>query len=114
MLMDFIEWLISEADKRGWSSNRLARECGVSHTAMAKLISGKQRITFDMSYKIALAFKMPPEKVFRLAGLMPRIHPDRQVIEGIVDMLNALPKNEVAEIAEFTEFKYKKIMTKNI
>ena len=69
--MDITQWLIEEVNKRGWSFRELGRRAGLSSGAISKIITGVSLPRWEFCRKVALAFNVPAEKVFRLAGLLP-------------------------------------------
>ena len=69
--MDITQWLIEEVNKRGWSFRELGRRAGLSSGAISKVITGVSLPRWEFCRKVALAFNVPAEKVFRLAGLLP-------------------------------------------
>ena len=64
-------WVNSEAEKREWNYSEVARRAGISHSSLSLVLSGQRNITFDFCAAVAKAFGERPEKVFRIAGLLP-------------------------------------------
>ncbi len=83
--MTFSTWLIDELNKRRLSRAELARRMGMSSTTITYVINGKRNPGPDLCQAIAKAFGLPPELVYRQAGLLP---------------------NNAAESHEFEELKY--------
>jgi transcriptional regulator with XRE-family HTH domain len=71
MVTEFINWLIEEIDKRGWSNSELARRASVAPATVSMIISGKSNPGLDFCVGVARAFNVPPEDVLRRAGLLP-------------------------------------------
>ena len=69
--MNITQWLIEEVNKRGWSFRELGRRAGLSSGAISKVITGVSLPRWEFCRKVALAFNVPAEKVYRLAGLLP-------------------------------------------
>ena len=67
----FTDWLELEVKDRGWSFEELGRRAHVSSGHLSKIRTGAQLPTWEVSVRIAYALKMPPEVVFRKAGLLP-------------------------------------------
>lgn len=67
----FSEWLLLELKKREWSQADLARAAQVSRSAISEIISGRRQVGKDTANAIAEALKIPPEHVFRAAGILP-------------------------------------------
>ena len=68
---DFSEWLQTELDQRNWSKADLSRASGISPAHITRIMKREQSPGPDTCNSIARALKMPPEVVFRLAGLLP-------------------------------------------
>jgi len=64
-------WLSKELQERGWSMRELARKVGKSHTAIADIVNEQMNPSPEMCRLIADALSLPPERVFRMAGLLP-------------------------------------------
>ncbi len=71
MVDKFSGWLIQQLNQRGWYQAELARNAEVSRTAISDVISEKHTAGFDLCLAISRALKLPPEIVFRAAGLLP-------------------------------------------
>ncbi len=112
--MSFIDWVNEQIQSRGWSYNELARQCGVSSTAISKLMTGKSDISFDMCMNLSRAFKMPPVDVLVKASLLPKPHPDNEYVDYVVQRMRMLDLGEQEEIAEFVDYKYQKSRKKVI
>ena len=68
--MKFNNWILSQLKDRGWSQADLARKSGLTRGGVSNYING--RIPDENALrKIAKAFKLPAEVVFRAAGVLP-------------------------------------------
>lgn len=68
----FSEWINAELNQRGWSVRELARRAGVSHGAINNVINELRKPGSELCSGIAKALKVPPEEVFRHAGILPK------------------------------------------
>lgn len=68
---NFGDWLLAQLETRGWSQSELARRAGLGNATLSRIISGLRRAGPDAALSIAETLGEPPEKVFRLAGLLP-------------------------------------------
>lgn len=68
---DLSAWLEKELSERNWSQSDLARISGVHRAIISKIILGGSMPTPETLEAIARALKLPPEQVFRAAGLLP-------------------------------------------
>lgn len=67
----FSEWLLMTLENKEWSQADLARAAKVSRSAISEIISGNRQVGKSTATAIAHALKLPPEQVFRAAGLLP-------------------------------------------
>jgi transcriptional regulator with XRE-family HTH domain len=68
--MDFVTWLNHKLDEKGWSRSEAARRGGISASSYDKVIGGFAKPGIRFCKAVAVAFDVPEEDVFRLAGLM--------------------------------------------
>ncbi len=66
-----VDWITKETENRGWSMRELARRANLSHATISNVLSQQRRPGWDFCVGIAQAFQVPPETVFRKAGLLP-------------------------------------------
>lgn len=69
--LDFPDWLQNELNRRGWDQAGLASRSGISSAQVSRLITGIRNPGTDTCTAIARALNLPPEVVFRKAGLLP-------------------------------------------
>lgn len=73
-LMDiFSEWLNTQVSARGWSYRELGRRSDLSVAAISDVINQKTNPTWNFCLGISHALGESPEKIFRLAGLLPSL-----------------------------------------
>jgi transcriptional regulator with XRE-family HTH domain len=97
----FIDWLESELAKRRWSYNRLARRAGLSHSMLSRVRAGAAP-SWTTCRAIAEALDLPPEHVFRQAGMLPPVSREQSEYEEfchLLDQLSAEDRQELFEIA---------------
>ena len=68
---NFTPWLLKELKTRGWRPADLAHRAGLSTGSLSNILSGNRRAGIMICKAIAQALSEPPEKLFRLAGLLP-------------------------------------------
>jgi transcriptional regulator with XRE-family HTH domain len=68
---DFPGWLQAELKRQGMSQADLARESGLSTAAISRIMGGSRGVGAEACNAIAKALNLPPETVFRRAGLLP-------------------------------------------
>jgi transcriptional regulator with XRE-family HTH domain len=88
-------WLNIETETRGWSLRELARRVGVSHTTIINIANQQRRPSADLCRRIALALHVPPEEVFRKAGLLPQLPKQDKATRELNDILPLLTDEEL-------------------
>ena len=106
MDISFAEWLTEQMNEREWSQARLAKESGLSRQAIGYYLGPKSKKPDEEALqKLAKAFKMPVEQVYRAAGVPlsdPMISPE---IEQIVHEVERMSHEEQLEILSFIRWK---------
>lgn len=106
---DFVNWLNAETKRRSWSNNELGRRAGVSRSTVSLVLTGQQSPTWEFCYRVAQALKEPPEKVFRLAGLLPLAPPERDPLaQEIQDILKQLAPEDRKDLLDYARYRYQK------
>jgi transcriptional regulator with XRE-family HTH domain len=67
----FSDWLLKELNARNMSQSDLARVAGLGSGTISNIVSGNRKVGQETLDKIARALRLPPEAVFRAAGLLP-------------------------------------------
>lgn len=84
--MTFTDWLSLELEKRSWSQSELARQAGVTRGAMSHIFSHTRQPGVGLLKGIARALHLPPEEVFRMAGILePASNPEAS--PGLVEWI---------------------------
>lgn len=103
--MQFSEWLRNQLIERNWTQADLAEASGVSPAQITRIITAQRGIGLDAAKSIARALRLPPETVYRAAGLLPQ-KPMEDEKQDILDHLFAsLPPEGQEEVLEFLQFK---------
>jgi transcriptional regulator with XRE-family HTH domain len=71
MATDFSEWLQNELARRDMTPADLARNAMKDQGIISRIIRRERKPEPETLEAIARAFKLPPEHVFRMAGLLP-------------------------------------------
>lgn len=101
-------WLTRELKKRGWSHRELSRRAKVSQTAVSEAISEGRNVGCDFCLKIAKALGEPPERIFRMAGLLPALPmEDDPTLRSLIEFARGLPAAERLEMLRYVEYRYK-------
>jgi transcriptional regulator with XRE-family HTH domain len=68
---EFIAWLVSEMDERGWSQSETARRARISSGMINMVVNRQTGVGVPFCAGIAKAFGITTEEVMRRAGLLP-------------------------------------------
>jgi transcriptional regulator with XRE-family HTH domain len=93
MQTEFINWLIEEMKKRGWNNSELARRAGVVPSTVSMVLSEQQRPGLEFCTGVAQALNMPPDKILRLAGLLPPLPPSVEEEQELISIFRSVPAN---------------------
>ncbi len=106
MANDFVTWLSKEMEDRGWNNSELARRAGLVPSAVSQVIAGNRGTGPEFCRSVARAFHLPPELVFRKAGLLPPLPgPETDVTFGeLLDVVRNLSVEDRLMVLEYSEF----------
>ena len=68
---ELINYIETELRRRGWRPADLARHARITDASLSRILNESRRAGPDICRAIARALNEPPEKIFRLAGLLP-------------------------------------------
>lgn len=71
-LMSFPAWLQHKMNLHNWSASDLAKRINSYPSTVSRLLSGDRNAGVDTARAIARAFNERPEKVMKLAGILPQ------------------------------------------
>ena len=86
-LTDFLE---AELARRSWRPADLARAAGVPDATISHILNGSRRAGPDVCNALARALDKQPERIFRLAGLLPPLPPAVEEEQEAVRILRGL------------------------
>jgi len=69
--MEFVEWLNSAIEAKGWSRAEFARQTKLSPSQVTRLLNGERGIGEQSLNSIAIALKLPASLLFEKAGFLP-------------------------------------------
>jgi transcriptional regulator with XRE-family HTH domain len=70
-MVNFSVWLDQELSSRSWTRADLAQKAQISQSTLSLIYNESRKAGPDVCRSIADALKIPPEEVFRAAGLLP-------------------------------------------
>ena len=101
----FRKWLTEELDRRKWSHGELSRQSGISRPYISQVLSGDAHASVAFCYKIASTLGEAPEKLLRLAGILPASDNDPTLAE-LQDLVKNLPPSQRKEALRYLRFLY--------
>lgn len=112
-LITFIE---NELKTRGWSHRELARRAGVSQTSVSGTLAGQRSPGADFCLKLAKALGEPPEKMLRLAGLLPSVPilDGSPEIQEFLEIARNMSPNTRQQALKYLRFLYENEEDENI
>ena len=106
----FAGWVQSKLDEKGWSRLEAARRGEISASMFDKVINGYANPGPDFCTGVARAFGIPPEDVFRRAGLLPELTygtlEDGDARE-LYTIIQNLPTRERRDVIEYARMRYR-------
>ncbi len=95
----FSNWINEQLDQREWRPADLARVGNINTGLLSRIISGSRSAGPQTCIAIAQAFKLPPEQVFRIAGILPPLSPAVEEEQEAVRLLRGLsPERRAAAL----------------
>lgn len=88
--MSFIEYLDPLRIERGWTWAKLARQSGISPSAIYLIKAGARNPGIDVCDGIAGALHLPPEQIYRAAGILPSKPEADALLEELIFIFKTL------------------------
>lgn len=107
MAKDIVTWLNDELNRRGWSNSELHRRSGMANSTISMVLGGQKKPGWDFCAAIARALGEPPEKIFRLAGLLPPLPAsDDTLLQELLELAGNLSPQSREELLTYARFRY--------
>lgn len=113
LAMEFNDWLLNCLNEKGWNQSELATRAGVTRTAISDVISGRRNPGPNLCLAISRALNLPPETVFRAAGLLPAKPAATQKLDEAAYILSMLGEDDLEEIIQIARLKLERQKTAN-
>jgi len=104
-ILAFSTWLQSELDNRGWRPTDLAKRSSISDTTVSRILRGERNADIETLKAFAHAFKLPPEQVYRAAGILQPKPDMNEIIEQILHDIQDLPEADQQEVLAYIRMK---------
>jgi transcriptional regulator with XRE-family HTH domain len=101
-------WLSKELERRRWSQGELARQAGISRSFVSMVLSGDTSPSINFCHKVAQALGEAPEKVLRLAGILPSAttSDNDPILTELQDLVRNLPPQQREEALRYLQYLY--------
>lgn len=99
---DFVQWLNNAMGERGWSQSELARRAGIDQSTISRVLAG-QGAGSEFCIGIARALGELPERVLRLAGILPPLPPSVQEEHALVQHLRRMSATDRDAVVRMVE-----------
>lgn len=100
-------WLSRELDQRTWSYRELARRADISNALVSRIMSSDMKASPDFCIKVAQALGETPEKLLRLAGILPSTPTSEDdTLQELIELARSLPPEDREELLKYARFRY--------
>ena len=108
-ISDLPTWLEHEMKTRRWRPADLAKAAGIYPATLARVLNGDRKAGPDVCKGLARALEVPPDWVFRLAGLLPELPgtEDDLTLKEINEIAKNLSLDERREAREYLLWRYR-------
>lgn len=96
---------MEELKKREMSSADLSRQAGISKGAISHIVNSNRKPGTDMCLGISRAFNLPPEEVYRKAGLLPSVSEETAKTNEHTYLASQLPEQEVDDLIQYARLR---------
>jgi len=99
---EFVVWLQTQMDDKGWGVSETARKAGISHTPISYILNNGDQPTFETCKGLAQAFDIPITTVLAMAGLIEKPPERTQELDEwmlLFDRLRDEDKDEMLAMA---------------
>lgn len=103
-MADFAQWLQDELNNRGWKPIELAKTAGVDSGLISRILNRERKPGPETARGIARALKLPPEIVFRQAGLLPPEPVATPLLEELSHRAALLSEEEQQFVIDYIDF----------
>jgi transcriptional regulator with XRE-family HTH domain len=107
---NFPEWIEKQLVQRDWRPSDLARVAGIADATLSRILNETRKAGPETCVAIARALRIPPERVFRKARLLPPLiaGDDDDSIQEMIEILRRLPAPERLDLLEYMEYRYQR------
>lgn len=101
------DWINTRLKEMGWSQSELSKRSDVSRPLISQVLSGDKPPSADFCIKIAPALGETPEKLLRLAGILPAAPASEEgTLQELIDLARSLPPEDQVEVLKYARFRH--------
>ncbi len=104
-LMNTADWLQKKIEEAGITQAELSRLSGISKPHINKVLNGERGLSGQSLMAIAKALGIPPEEIYREAGLLPPVSKNDKYQEKLLFLFAQLPINEKEDLLSYLQIK---------
>jgi transcriptional regulator with XRE-family HTH domain len=111
---DFVEWLQMEMTQRGLRQADLAKAAGLYPATIAKVLARERQAGPDVCNALAKALDIPPEVIFRRAGLLPETPatPMNKTCQEVCALVQQLDLGDQDDVLDYIKFRLRRATAK--
>ena len=91
-MTDLRKWIVENPSEREWRPADLAHRGGTRDATVSRILHGSRKAGPEVCVAIVTALDVPPERVFRIAGILPPLPPaveEEEEAQGLFRGLDA-------------------------
>jgi len=101
----FGDWLQQQLNERDWTQADLVRQSKITSAGISRIMTG-QRLPGKRSLgQFAHALRLPPETLYRAAGLLPPERESTPTLDQANYLLALLPEQDQEEVLALIQFR---------
>lgn len=97
------EWVVDKMNAHKMSMSELARQSGMHHSNISKILSGKQKAGLEFYIEVARVFDAVPE-LLQVAGVVTKQEGLDMSLWELFKLVKSLSPEEQQEISELVDF----------
>jgi transcriptional regulator with XRE-family HTH domain len=103
--IDFPGWLQKQMDARKWGQADLANAAGINRQVIWGYLNRSKKPSEEILVKLAHALEIPPQEIFRAAGILPAESNHDAFFEALKFITGDLDTNTKNDILEYAKLK---------
>lgn len=100
---EFVRLLNEEMKRRNMGVRQAAAAIGTSHPTLIRALAG-EKVSFEFAVQLSQFLRIPPDQVFRLAGLLPPVLERTEQTDRLLYLFNQLDPDKKQDLLGYAEF----------